>query len=151
MTLGMLASGYLTGRLGHNQQAYLIAPSWAMICGLPFYVVGMLATSWQVALACLAVPMTTNMMYLAPATAIVQNSVPASQRSTAAAILLFILNIFGTGLGPLYVGVLSDWLEPSLGAQALRMAMIGLVPFFPIAAFSLFLVARSIPARGPEI
>ncbi len=151
MTLGMLASGYLTGRLGHNQRAYLIAPSWAMMCGLPFYVIGMLATSWQVALACLAVPMTTNMMYLAPATAIVQNSAPANQRSTAAAILLFVLNIFGTGLGPLYVGALSDWLEPSLGAQALGTAMLGLVPFFPIAAASLFLVARSIPERASEM
>ena len=46
----------------------------------------------------------------------------------AAAILFLILNIIGFGLGPWSVGMLSDYLNPSLGAESLRYAMVYLVP-----------------------
>ena len=38
------------------------------------------------------------------------------------------LNIVGLGAGPWSVGVLSDFLEPSLGAESLRYAMLHLLP-----------------------
>lgn len=143
MGVGMLASGYLANRYGEDQKSYLSLAAWAMVAGLPFYVLGVLATSWVAALACLAVPLVTSTMYLAPATAIVQNSVPPGQRSTSAAILLLVLSLCGPGLGPLYVGLLSDWLTPIFAVQALKVALLGLAPFFPIAAGTLLLVARS--------
>ena len=45
---------------------------------------------------------------------------------TAAAFLLFCLNVIGGGLAPFMVGLLSDLLEPSLRAESLRYAMMGL-------------------------
>jgi len=44
------------------------------------------------------------------------------------AILFFVLNLIGLGLGPWSVGVLSDWLEPGLGTESLRQALLYLVP-----------------------
>ena len=44
-------------------------------------------------------------------------------RAVASAILLFMLNIIGMGLGPYFVGVASDWLEPEFGTQSLRFAL----------------------------
>ena len=143
MALGMLASGFATVRLGRNERAYLLFPAWAMVAGLPFFVFGLLTSAWTTALACLAIPMTTSSMYLAPATALVQNNVPPNQRSAAAAILLLVLNLFGTGLGPLFVGIVSEALTSHFGSQALIYAMLGLTPFFPIAAGTLWLVSRS--------
>lgn len=143
MALGMLASGILTARFGRNELAYLLLPAWAMVAGLPFFVFGLLANAWTTTLACLAVPMITSSMYLAPATALVQNNVPPNQRSAAAAILLLVLNLFGTGLGPLFVGAMSEALTPHFGAQALTYALLALAPFFPIAAGTLWLVSRS--------
>jgi hypothetical protein len=45
-------------------------------------------------------------------------------RALASAILLFILNIIGLGLGPFLVGVLSDLLSDSLGRESLRYAIL---------------------------
>jgi hypothetical protein len=55
-------------------------------------------------------------------------------RATASAILFFIINIIGLGLGPWSVGILSDALTPTLGASALGMALFYIVP--PIMVLS---------------
>jgi hypothetical protein len=44
-------------------------------------------------------------------------------RSVASAILLFVINIIGMGLGPYVVGILSDLLHPGFGIQSLRYAL----------------------------
>ena len=48
-------------------------------------------------------------------------------RATAAALLLFIINLIGLGLGPLAVGLLSDYLNKGMGlgpADGVRWALI---------------------------
>ena len=45
-------------------------------------------------------------------------------RATASAILLFMLNLIGQGIGPQLVGILSDWLQPTLGRESIRYALI---------------------------
>jgi hypothetical protein len=52
-------------------------------------------------------------------------------RAMASAMLLFVLNIIGLGLGPFLVGVLSDLLSPSFGADSLQYAIL-------IATFAYF-------------
>ena len=92
--------------------------------------------------------MAMNMMFVAPGMAIVQNIAPPEQRSTSAAILLFVNNLVGMGLGPLYIGMVSDWLAPLYGPQiGLEYAMLTLVPFYPLAIGALILVARSLAKR----
>ena len=49
-------------------------------------------------------------------------------RAVASAILFFVLNLIGLGLGPLAVGYLSDELAPSLGDESLRYAMLYVLP-----------------------
>jgi hypothetical protein len=58
-----------------------------------------------------------------PTYAAVQGLAPLRMRATAAALLLFLLNFIGMGLGPLIVGTLNDWLEPQLGLQAIRYSL----------------------------
>jgi MFS family permease len=56
-----------------------------------------------------------------------QSIVPPHMRATAAAILLFIINLIGLGLGPLAVGILSTVLAKSWGwgdAEGIRWALI---------------------------
>ncbi len=67
--------------------------------------------------------------------------------SLAAAILLFIVNIIGLGLGPLFVGFLSDTLEPSLGVEAIRYALLVVVVVGSSwAVLHYFLAARTLRA-----
>ena len=41
--------------------------------------------------------------------------------------LLFIVNLVGLGIGPLFVGALSDLLAPTFGVDAIRYALLGTV------------------------
>ena len=62
-------------------------------------------------------------MYLGPAFAMTQGLVTLRMRAVAAAILLFVLNLIGMGLGPTLVGVLSDVLMPTTGEDSIRYAL----------------------------
>jgi MFS family permease len=56
-----------------------------------------------------------------------QGLVGLRMRALAASILLFVLNIIGLGLGPFVVGILSDLLNPYLGQESLRWALVGVL------------------------
>ena len=56
-----------------------------------------------------------------------QTLVRPHMRALASAILLFIINLIGLGLGPFFVGVLSDALKPSFGVDSVRYALLGTV------------------------
>ncbi|MDB9789095.1 MFS transporter [Gammaproteobacteria bacterium] len=61
--------------------------------------------------------------YLAPCIAATHFLVGIRMRAMASAILLFVLNLIGLGLGPMVTGFVSDWLTPTFGNDALRYAM----------------------------
>jgi len=65
-------------------------------------------------------------------------------RAVASAILLFMLNIIGMGLGPYLVGVFSDLLNPSTGIDSLRYALCIAVLVNAWAATHYFIGARSL-------
>ena len=53
------------------------------------------------------------------------------------------LNLIGLGLGPWSVGLLSDYLEPTLGVESLRHAMLYLIPAAALwSAVHFYLAAR---------
>jgi hypothetical protein len=66
-------------------------------------------------------------------------------RAMASAILFLILNIIGLGGGPWTIGMVSDALAPSLGAESLRHAMLYIIPvvsFWSICHF--YMAARTL-------
>ena len=73
--------------------------------------------------------------WIAPSYAAVQNLVPAHWRTQAAALLLFILNPLGMGLGPLVVGWLSD-VYGGLGDVSIRYALLSSLMFCAAGAFA---------------
>jgi MFS family permease len=62
--------------------------------------------------------------------------VPAHWRTQAAAMLLFILNLLGMGLGPLVVGWLSD-IYSSSGDVSIRYALLSSLIFCAAGAYCL--------------
>jgi hypothetical protein len=66
-------------------------------------------------------------MYLGPTFAMTQSLVKLRMRSMASAILLFILNLIGLGLGPWFIGIISDSLAPSQGIRSLGTALLWVV------------------------
>lgn len=73
--------------------------------------------------------------WIAPSYAAVQNLVPPHWRTQAAALLLFILNLLGLGLGPLVVGWLSD-VYGDLGDVSIRYALLSSLAFCLVGALS---------------
>jgi hypothetical protein len=56
--------------------------------------------------------------------------------------IYFVLNIIGLGLGPLTVGIISDLLMPSTGAESLRWALLIVSQFALLGAGFYFLAAH---------
>lgn len=61
-------------------------------------------------------------IYLGPCLAVTHSLVDAHKRALASAILFLVLNLIGLGGGPLLVGAISDYLNPTYGAESLRYA-----------------------------
>ena len=66
--------------------------------------------------------------------------------SLASAILLFVINLIGLGLGPLAIGALNDALTASYGTQAIRYSLFIMVATNLWAAYHFFAGARTIRA-----
>ena len=66
-------------------------------------------------------------MWLGPTFAIAQGLAKPHMRALVSAILLFIINLIGLGLGPYAVGELSDTLAPEYGVESIRYALLSVV------------------------
>ena len=146
--LGTWAGGYLADRFGAiNRRHVLSAPAIGMALAVPIAIAAYHAPSWPLALTLLFIPTVFNSFYYGPTYSAAQGLVPVRARAIAAASLLFFQNLIGLGLGPLFFGMLSDWLQPSFGADSVRYvlygaAVLGLVPAFFFWRCSLHLDAE---------
>jgi hypothetical protein len=134
-----------------------------MALAAPFWYFYTQQSEWGMAVIILSVPLFLTIMYLAPALALVQNSVKPSQRTMSGAILLMILNMIGLGGGPTLVGNLSTafttekvaaGMEQAAAASAgLREALVWMTPFYAVAVGFLLMemmaINREVKAGGP--
>ncbi|MFM7376836.1 MAG: spinster family MFS transporter [Erythrobacter sp.] len=134
--LGTWLGGYLADRFGaRNRRHVLTAPAIGMALAVPLAIAAYQAPSWPLALVLIFVPQVCNSLYYGPCYSAAQGLVPLRARAIAAASLLFFQNLIGLGLGPLFFGMLSDWLKPVFGPDSVRYvlygaAVLGLVPAF---------------------
>jgi hypothetical protein len=75
-----------------------------------------------------------------------QNLARPELRATASALLLFILNLIGLGLGPLAVGAANDLLAPAYGPLAIRWSLLGVVLTGGLASVLYWTGSRHLPA-----
>ena len=143
--IGTFFGGALADRLAQrDRRVYVWLPAAGVLIAFPFYFVAMLQDNPYLAIGILIAPSILNSLWLGPAFGTIQNLAPMKMRALASAILLFILNIIGLGLGPFLVGVLSDLLSGTFGADSLRYAiLIATVAYFWAGAHFL-LAGRSI-------
>ncbi|MAE95805.1 MAG: MFS transporter [Deltaproteobacteria bacterium] len=126
--LGTFLGGWMGDRIGRNDPRwYMWVPALATAAYIPFAFLFYLWPDGRAALMIYALPAVLSGMYLGPTFAMTQALVPPHRRALASALLLFILNMIGMGLGPLCVGIVSDLLEPRFGIESLRWALVGVV------------------------
>ena len=143
--LGSFTGGVIGDRLGkRGPQGQMTLPAVAAIIGAPFYIFGMTTPSMFAAMAVLAIPTFLNSMWYGPVYGSVQGLVRPQTRATAAAVILFIINLIGLGFGPLAVGALSDFYADGLhmgAGEGIRWALMTSASSMLLAA-ALFWIAR---------
>ncbi len=143
--LGTYLSGVFADRLGARDIRWnMYVPIMAVFFALPFVPVFYLAHDTWVSLLAALGPSLMGAAYLGPSYAMTQAMVPLRMRAQAVAILLFILNMIGLGLGPLTVGFISDLLRPFVGNDSLRYALMTSMVTSMAAAFCYFRASRTL-------
>ncbi|MBI1187701.1 MAG: MFS transporter [Alphaproteobacteria bacterium] len=106
---GTFLGGFLSDRLApRHPRAHAWVPGVGLIISAPLYVAGLLSPSLPVLILALVPAAMLHYFYLGPLFGVTQGLVTPRMRATAAAILLFIVNLIGYALGPPIIGALSD-------------------------------------------
>ena len=144
--IGTFFGGYISDKLSDctdDKRWYFWVPGIATLVMVPFQLVAYLYGGvWAVVASLMMVAVLGN-AYLGPSFAMTQALVSLRMRAVASAILLFVLNLIGMGLGPYFVGVLSDILTPDFGIYSIRYAMCAAVLVNVWAACHYFIGART--------
>jgi len=145
--IGTFLGGYLTDRLGvRDRRWYVWLPAVAGIIALPMGFPYLLLDNTTVVIGLMFFVTLFLNTYMGPVVATCHALVPPAMRAMTSAILFFVLNMIGLGLGPLTVGVLSDLYMPHFGNDGLRYAMltVGLLSSIGIVLF--YLAGRHLEA-----
>ncbi len=147
---GAVTGGMLADRLGRRDVRWsLWIPALASLVQIPFWFAFLLLPEAVPALLW-SIPATLGgAMWLGPVFATTQGLVPPHMRAMASALLLFVINLIGLGLGPQSVGVLNDVLAERAGTHAIRYSLlvVGLMNSWAAAHF--VLAARTLRADLP--
>lgn len=146
---GILVSGRVLDRfIQRSRTAYAVIPAISLVLAAPFYVAFVWAPTWPLALMFLIGPNFLNYFYLSASVALVQEEVRPDQRVTSGALLLLIMNLIGLGLGPTFVGFVSDMLKASHPENSLQLALYALSPFYAVAIGLFIWTARILQKRS---
>ena len=127
--IGVFWGSYIAERLAKfDVRWYMWMPTiTGMIC-VPFMIATYVVEGAYTALIVSIVPGILFNVYLGNSLAMTHALVGLRMRAVASAILFFLINLIGMGLGPWGVGLLSDMLSAELGNESLRYAMLYLLP-----------------------
>lgn len=150
---GILASGRVLDHFTkRHKQAYALIPAITLILAVPLYIAFVWAPTWQLAVALFVGPSFLNYFYLSSVVTLVQEEVAPQQRVLSGALLLLIMNLVGMGVGPTFVGFVSDYFRPDHD-NSLQIAFYALLPFYAIAIALFFWLAgvlkREAATGGP--
>lgn len=145
--IGTWAGGYLTDAFGKKDKgAYAWLPGLGMLLTIPMGWAFIWAPTPFWAFFWSAPFLFGLGIYLGPSFSLVQTLAPVHLRAFATAFFFFILNIIALGLGPYWVGALSQLFTEHYGdVRGLRLAMTTLGAFSFLAALAFFWTARKLP------
>lgn len=126
--IGTFTGGWLADKLAQRDvRAQLWLTGGVKIAILPIAYWYYLTTDVGTAIILTSISSFFGGFYLSVSFALNQSLLPVANRALGAAILLFLINIIGLGVGPQLVGVLSDFFSSDYGKDGLRYALIAVV------------------------
>jgi MFS family permease len=146
-SVGTVAGGRLVDTLGRERASRgLRVSTLVTMAGFPLGIYALLAESASRSLWCLGPFNLLLNVYLAAMYSNNQNLARLRMRATAAAIMLFIVNIVGAGAGPLLVGALSDYFAPDYGVHSIRYALVCSVLLGAVGSVIILFAGRTLDA-----
>lgn len=137
--IGTFTSGFLADKLGKKDiRWYMWMPALMGLVSAPFGLYVFLSDDTANIMYVFFFSVLLSSMYLGPSIAVCHSLCKANMRALVSAILFFILNIIGLGLGPLFTGIISDYLAADYGALSIRYALVIVSIFGGILAVALF-------------
>ncbi len=145
--IGSFAGGYLSDRMSRRDPRWAMwVPGIATLLAVPFAAAAILSRDMHLSMLLYVLPLSFGYMYLGPTLATAHALVAPRMRALTSAVLFFVINLIGLGLGPTLVGLLSDALNPHYGVEALRYALVGTFLFNIWSAVHYFLASRYLVA-----
>lgn len=125
--MGTFFGGWMSDRMSNktgDKTWYVWIPFISTVLAIPFALITFLVMPSGITAAfSYFLPVFCGGWYLAPCLASTHFLVGIRMRAMGSAVLLFVLNLIGLGLGPMLTGYVSDWLTPEYGNDGLRYAM----------------------------
>ncbi|MGK0260006.1 MAG: MFS family permease, partial [Candidatus Azotimanducaceae bacterium] len=145
---GTFVGGWLSDRMANKTDDanwYIWIPLISTIAAIPFAIntflfmdTGTAATvSWLI-------PVFFGGFYLAPCIAMTHGMVGLRMRALSSAVLYFVLNLIGLGLGPILTGYAADLMTPEYGTDAIRYAMTLTILVNIWCAFHYYMTTRTL-------
>jgi MFS family permease len=149
-TIGTLVCGILTDRMTRRDAGWQIGvPLLGTLISIPFALAYFL---WPQGMAfhvgSIGVPQAFLFYggfsffggwWATPCISAITHLFPPARLAQATSIFLMSMTLLGVGVGPLFVGMMSDWLAPSLGTDSLRYALASSVSMLALASVFLAL------------
>jgi len=153
--IGVFGSGVIADKLGKTDKRWYM---WVAVCASVISIPLQISTFWvddpYTALMCMVIPSVLSNAYLGATIASVHGLVGLKMRAVSSALLFFILNMIGLGMGPTTVGLVSDLLVDQHGVDSLRYAMMYIIPTAMFMSGVFYLVAaryiRDDLAKAPD-
>jgi len=143
--VGIWGGGYLSARwFADDERSQMRLSAMSIIALVPLYLVFLLVPQRSGALAAFVPLVTIFNVFSAPAFSLMQRLVADDMRATTLAVIMFLVNLIGMGVGPQLVGILSDAFMPRFGADSLRYAMLFTSVLALWAAFHFWRVGEAV-------
>jgi MFS family permease len=121
---GVLLGGAVIGYLGRKDDRWkIVGPGITSLLAGPVLIVFLFA-SMPWAYVAIFFGMILMVFRMGPVLGLVQSVVKVRMRAFAAATLFLVGNIIGSGGGPLIIGALNDYLDPTYGALSIRYSLL---------------------------
>ncbi len=144
---GSMLGGIMADRLAQRDQRWqMYLPAIATIASIPAVFVILLAPTKLPSLLFLVPNAILGAMWFGPIFATTQGLAKLRMRAIASAILVFVINLIGLGLGPQAVGIMNDLVFARFGDEAVRYSLLVIVVANLWSATHFYLASRTIRA-----
>jgi len=150
--IASIAGVWLGGLIGDrhrkkgDQHLLTVGAATLMVSG-PFLIAALLMSDWRLAMIVMFPAIFLNWLYVAPFYSAVQGVVPPVARAVASALILFLQNLIGLGLGSVVLGYFSDLLKPEYGDESVRYVLFFASGLALVAGLVLWSARKYLPAE----